>query len=288
MKSSIFVLFAALIACALASGEWGWEYPEKPDYPKKPDYYPPKYPSLDKVVGKRFDILVALLKYTGLLHTVIDLKGITIFAPTDTAFQRTAKELGCKTYGKDSYALKCIKGALSKEQLIDILTYHVLDKKIPSSKMGYTDKFVALNKKYIYKKGLKLIDLAPKVTDPKLIAKLLDIYYDNGIIHAINRVLIPFPVFYHKPSPCDYINEKRGYVLIGDKKVDAFLFKKVVKKCYAVQRAIKYCDYSYKDVCKYGVAKSKIIRYITVGKAVAAANKCPEVAKAIYKCRYYY
>lgn len=286
MKSSIFVILAALIACAAASGGWGWEPPKEPDYypPKYPKY--PKYPPLVKVVGKRFDILVALLKYTGLLHTVLGLKDITIFAPTDTAFQRTAKELGCKTYGKDSYTIKCIKGALSKKEIVDILTYHVVGEKLSSKEVLKYDKFLALNKKYFYRKGLKLIDLAPKVTDPKLIVKLLDIYYDYGVIHAIDRVLIPFPIYsYPKYDPCDYI--KGGYIYL-DKKIDAHKFKYLVGKCRAVKRAIKYCKYDDYDVCKSKDAKYYIYGYITVGKAVAAAKACPKVVKAIYNCKYYY
>lgn len=285
MKSSIFVLFAALIVCAAASGGWKWDYPDKPDY--KPDYYP-KYPSLKKVVGKRFDILIALLKYTGLLDTVIGLEDITIFAPTDTAFKRTAKELGCKTYGKDSYTLKCITSYLKKDQIIDILTYHIVPKKLKSKKLYDIESFLALNKKYFYKKGIKLIDLAPKVTDPKLIIKLLDIYYDKGIIHAIDRVLIPFPIYYpSKPSPCDYI--KGGYVYLDKKKkISLDLFKYVVKKCYAVKKAIKYCKYYDYDVCTSKPASYYIYGYITVGKAVAAAKACPKVYKAIYNCYYYY
>ena len=74
----------------------------------------------------------------------------------------------------------------NKDQLVDILTYHVVAAKVPAKTAVTLDKADALNKKSIQvhkkKDGLFL-------NDSKVVKT--DIMCSNGIIHVIDAVLMP-------------------------------------------------------------------------------------------------
>lgn len=97
----------------------------------------------------------------------------TVFAPTNEAFDKLFKQLGVK--GIED---------LSAEQLTPILTYHVVSGKVMSSDLSDTS-VTTLNGKKIK------VDLSNGVhiNDSEVIKA--DISGKNGVIHVINKVLIP-------------------------------------------------------------------------------------------------
>lgn len=97
----------------------------------------------------------------------------TVFAPTNDAFNKLFKELGVKGIQD-----------LTAEQLTPILTYHVVPGKVMSSDLTNTS-VATLNGKKIK------VDLSDGVhiNDSEVIKA--DIQGKNGVIHVIDKVLIP-------------------------------------------------------------------------------------------------
>lgn len=120
-----------------------------------------------------FSILVEALTKADLAGALSADGPFTVFAPNNKAFEDLFKQLGVKGI-KD----------LTAEQLSPILTYHVVAGKVMSTDL--TNSSVAtLNGKKIK------IDLTSgvKINDSKVIAA--DISGKNGVIHVIDKVLIP-------------------------------------------------------------------------------------------------
>ena len=121
-----------------------------------------------------FSILVDAVKKAGLVEALSADGPFTVFAPTNEAFKKLFSQLGVDGI-KD----------LTAEQLTPILTYHVVSGKVMSTDLSNT-MVPTLNE------GHKLkVDLTEgvKINDSKVIAA--DIAGKNGVIHVIDKVLIP-------------------------------------------------------------------------------------------------
>ena len=132
--------------------------------------------------GTVVDIAVANADFSILVEAVTkaDLAGalsaegpFTVFAPTNEAFKALFKELGVSGIND-----------LTAEQLTPILTYHVVSGKVMSTDLSNTS-VATLN-------GEKIkIDVSNgvKINDSHVTAA--DIKGSNGVIHVIDKVLIP-------------------------------------------------------------------------------------------------
>lgn len=120
-----------------------------------------------------FSILVEAVTKADLVGALNAEGPFTVFAPTNDAFNALFKQLGVKGISD-----------LSKEQLSPILTYHVVLGKVMSTDLSNTS-VSTLNGKEIK------IDLSNgvKINESKVIAA--DISGENGVIHVIDKVLIP-------------------------------------------------------------------------------------------------
>ena len=127
-----------------------------------------------------FSILVQAIIKADLVNAINNPTGLTVFAPTNDAFDALFSNL--KVSGLND---------LSKEALTPILLYHVLGVKVFSS---------AIETGYVYSlsPGLKTktlaiyLDTVGGVTINKSTEVIqADILASNGVIHAIDRVLIP-------------------------------------------------------------------------------------------------
>lgn len=121
-----------------------------------------------------FSILVEAVTKAGLAEALSADGPFTVFAPTNAAFESLFSELGVSGI-KD----------LTAEQLTPILTYHVVAGKVMSTDLSNTS-VETLNE------GNKIkIDLSQgvKINDSKVVAA--DISGKNGVIHVIDKVLIP-------------------------------------------------------------------------------------------------
>jgi uncharacterized surface protein with fasciclin (FAS1) repeats len=130
---------------------------------------------------KRFTTLVALVKQAGLAKTLSAKGSFTVFAPTNAAFAKL------KQAAPETYAAVTSDKALLKQ----VLTYHVLAKKVPSgaavaaAKKGASVKTVQGEKIALSLKGGKL------VLNGNSRVIVADVKASNGIVHAIDTVLVP-------------------------------------------------------------------------------------------------
>ncbi len=124
--------------------------------------------------AKSFKTLTSLVKKAGLVKTLQ--KGTwTVFAPTDAAFAKVPKAT-LNALAKDKALLK------------KVLLYHVVKGSVPSGKVVTLDgamvKTVSGKKVAIDVRGGKVFVNTARVVTPDVIAS-------NGVIHVVNKVLIP-------------------------------------------------------------------------------------------------
>ena len=124
----------------------------------------------------QFSTLVGLVKRADLVKTLSGKQKLTVFAPTNAAFARLPKA-----------TLKKVKR--DKELLTSILTYHVVKGAVPAGKVvkldGKSVKTLNGAKVRVRVSGAGKVRINnARVTKP-------DVTASNGVIHVINRVLIP-------------------------------------------------------------------------------------------------
>ncbi len=149
-----------------------------------------------------FDILNAALGAAGLTAT-LDSAALdaTLFAPTDGAFLTLARNFGY-VGGSEQGAFQAIVQTLTTLSddgnpiplLTDILTYHVADGTLTAREIAQSSSVTTLSGEAITPFGSILIDLDPTVPDARLIGQRADLHASNGIIQAIDRVLLPADV----------------------------------------------------------------------------------------------
>jgi uncharacterized surface protein with fasciclin (FAS1) repeats len=121
-----------------------------------------------------FTTLVAAIKAAGLVDTLSGQGPFTVFAPTDAAFKALPKG-----------TLEKLLKPENKATLVKILTYHVVPGSITSKaiKAGDVKTVEGASVKIQVKKGRVTVGNA-KVTKA-------DVKASNGIIHVIDKVLLP-------------------------------------------------------------------------------------------------
>lgn len=154
-----------------------------------------------------FDILFNALNTANLVGALDAADAdLTVFAPTDAAFVSLAQDFGFQ--GSDEAgAFDAIVAALTTlgdgdplPLLNDILLYHVsAEAKTLATIQGLTTVNTLLLGATLTPNGNDLIDGEPDLVDPSFIINATDITADNGIIQAIDRVLIPFDIPGNEP-----------------------------------------------------------------------------------------
>ncbi|MGF1445328.1 MAG: fasciclin domain-containing protein [Pikeienuella sp.] len=150
-----------------------------------------------------FDILLAALVATDLVDAFNDPESdFTVFAPTDAAFLSLAEALGVEESGEQA-AFDGIVATFSElfggeaeaiDTLAAVLQYHVLEGSFTRAELALgnpsaTAEIVPLTSPATDGRGL--VDSDPGFEDPEFIDAASDIVAANGIIHAIDEVLIP-------------------------------------------------------------------------------------------------
>ena len=127
------------------------------------------------VSAGQFNTLVAAVEAADLVTTLKGDGPFTVFAPTDEAFAALPE-------GTVENLLK----PENKEQLISVLTYHVVAGKIMSSDIAGSTTMVESVQ------GSELdVNATNGVTVDGATVVTADIETDNGVIHVIDRVVLP-------------------------------------------------------------------------------------------------
>jgi uncharacterized surface protein with fasciclin (FAS1) repeats len=123
-----------------------------------------------------FKTLTSALQAAGLTETLSEKGPFTIFAPTDEAFAALPQE-----------ALQALMKPENKEILVKILTYHVVPGKVTSTDLKSGDIKTVEGSPVpvmVGNSGVMVGKENANVTKP-------DIEASNGVIHQIDRVLLP-------------------------------------------------------------------------------------------------
>jgi transforming growth factor-beta-induced protein len=125
------------------------------------------------VSNNNFSILVEAVVKAGLVETLNGTGPFTIFAPTNAAFQELFTKLGVSGIS-----------ALTAEQLIPILKYHVVSGNVRSTSL-MAGNVQTLN-------GPINVSLSPSaaINSTSMIVAT-DVQASNGVIHVIDEVLLP-------------------------------------------------------------------------------------------------
>jgi uncharacterized surface protein with fasciclin (FAS1) repeats len=141
-----------------------------------------------------YDLLRESLVATGLADDLKAAKRITVWAPKDRAFTRLARDLGWKG-SRERWAFRFLARNVGTDVLADVLQYHVTPRKLSArdvTKLAKRDKPLKtlLGPTIKVTRGLRLIDKEPDLRNPRIVPPI-NVRASNGIIHTINRVLIP-------------------------------------------------------------------------------------------------
>ncbi|MCI5047255.1 MAG: fasciclin domain-containing protein [Aquisalinus sp.] len=126
------------------------------------------------VANGSFNTLVAAVQAAGLEQTLRSEGPFTVFAPTDAAFDALP-----------SGTVETLLKPENKDQLVSILTYHVVPGKVLSTDLQDGAQATTVN-------GAKIsVDLDNGVTINDSDVVIADIKTSNGVIHVIDKVLLP-------------------------------------------------------------------------------------------------
>ena len=145
----------------------------------------------------RFDILVSAAAFvdaelpgTDLITTLSDpTQSLTVFAPTDDAFVQLALDQGFAGDTSDEAAVTTFLTSLGATTLRDVILYHVSSGPQTAADITAAGSITPLSGPVITTDLPTLIDAEPDLIDPSLIAT--DIAATNGVLHVIDRVLLP-------------------------------------------------------------------------------------------------
>jgi uncharacterized surface protein with fasciclin (FAS1) repeats len=123
------------------------------------------------VAADGFDVLVAAVQEAGLVDALDGNRQLTVFAPTDEAFN----DAGITEDNVDE---------IDDEFLLNVLTYHVTPGRRDAESVTTSDELPTLNGAKIDVDGTTLNDGQAEIV-------ATDIEASNGIVHVIDGVLLP-------------------------------------------------------------------------------------------------
>jgi len=136
-------------------------------------YEPPVDPDTDESIAS-FDILIQLLRMTGLLEVLRSGGPFTLLAPTDAAFAKLSEGTA-----------RDITLFASRNKLASILEYHIYPGKLTSKNIGDTDTPTVQGEIIEWDKT------GNPVTAGNANVLYVDLEASNGVIHVVDRVLMP-------------------------------------------------------------------------------------------------
>jgi uncharacterized surface protein with fasciclin (FAS1) repeats len=127
------------------------------------------------VAAGQFQTLAAALQAAGLVDVLKGNTQFTVFAPTDEAF--AALPAG---------TVETLLQPENKDQLIAILTYHVVPGRFPAGRVVQLESATTVNGEAV---DITVSGGSVMVDDANVV--VADVMATNGVIHVIDKVLIP-------------------------------------------------------------------------------------------------
>ncbi len=127
------------------------------------------------VAAGQFETLAAALGAAELVDTLKGDGPFTVFAPTDEAFAKLPEG-----------TIETLLKPENRDQLVAILTYHVVPGKVAAADVVKLDEAATVNGEKV---AITVADSGVRVNDANVVAT--DIAASNGIIHVIDTVIIP-------------------------------------------------------------------------------------------------
>ena len=140
-----------------------------------------------------YDLLVQAVTATGLAPVLGDgSQRFTVFAPNDRAFIRLVTDLTGSAPASEQAALNTAVAALGVPGIKNVLLYHVVaGRRLGPLQVLLSRSLTMANGGTVEPRGITLRDETPALRDPRLVLFALNIPATNGVIHTIDRVLVP-------------------------------------------------------------------------------------------------
>ena len=122
-----------------------------------------------------FDDLIAAVVRAGLVDTLNGNRQLTVFAPTDAAFEQLFAQLGVSSVNQ-----------IPVDTLRAVLLYHVAPGQRFSGDVVASERIRTLSKGFL---SPSVHDGSAWVNDARIVAADIDV--SNGVIHVIDKVLLP-------------------------------------------------------------------------------------------------
>ena len=130
---------------------------------------------VDVAVNGGFDTLVAAVQAAGLVETLQGEGPFTVFAPTDEAFAKLPEG-----------TLESLLKPENKDQLIAILTYHVVPGEVTSSQVVNLESAETVPGASL---EISTSEEGVMINNAKVVNA--DVEASNGVVHVIDTVLLP-------------------------------------------------------------------------------------------------
>ncbi|MCP4884733.1 MAG: fasciclin domain-containing protein [Flavobacteriales bacterium] len=133
----------------------------------------------DQGEASEFTVLTSLLAsdaYAGITQALIDAENVTVFAPTDDAFEEISEVIP----------------TLDEAQISTILTYHAVGARVFSYNLVEGQVVPTLNTQTLKVASIngEAITIEDKTDDPANVIEV-NVHGSNGVIHVIDKVLLP-------------------------------------------------------------------------------------------------
>jgi uncharacterized surface protein with fasciclin (FAS1) repeats len=127
------------------------------------------------VAAGQFNTLAAALDAAGLVATLQGEGPFTVFAPTDEAFAKLP-----------AGTVESLLKAENRDQLVAILTYHVVAGKVMAKDVVSLSEATTVNGSNL---SITVVDGKVRINDATVIAA--DVDTSNGVIHVVDTVILP-------------------------------------------------------------------------------------------------
>jgi len=129
-------------------------------------------------------LVAALTKVPALLSAAGADGSLTVFAPTDAAFEALYAASGVDNLNE-------LEAAIGNDKLAKVLQHHIVGARVFSSDLTSGDVTTLNQNITVNVSDLEITDAAGSTPPAGLIPALLNVHATNGVIHVIDKVLIP-------------------------------------------------------------------------------------------------